>query len=124
MHPLFEFPQERQHWMCSKCRGSSLSISDSEKARTLEIYPLVRTHSNHITPLRAPPCTVLLDVPPEEFDWGNRAERGGAQPGRAANEARPKVLRTGKKSLWKYSSQESDAVWLTARPWGEVAVVE
>ena len=90
----------------------------------LEIYPLVFTPSDQSTPLRAQPRFALLHAPPTEFGWGGRAEGDGTQSGHAAGEALPALAGAGRKSLWKFSLQDSDALWLSARSWRGILLLE
>ena len=124
MHPLLEFMGEREHWVCSACRRRCPPVSDNGKQRILEIYPLVVTPANHITPLRAQSHWMLLHVPPVDFGWGASAGASGARAREFGGCARPVLASAGQRVVWKLSPQESDALWLAAKPYEGILFVE
>jgi hypothetical protein len=123
MHPLLEFPGERQHWVCSGCRDAPL-VSACGKQRMLRMLPLVRTPDKHVTPMRVKSHIALLRIPPAAFDWGAHAQSQSAKTEVLEHSARPIFNKKEKSVVWEFSESESDAIWLAARSYKGYVFVE
>ena len=119
MSPLLEFPEERKEWRCADCLRRHAPVSDSVPRRLLRVYPLVWITGTSMTPMRSPPVSLYVFVPPESFSWGHIAAPDPETP------AVPRKLPDNDRGmLFEFSRPESDFIWLAARSYKETTFPE
>ena len=92
-------------------------VSNDDPLRALHLYALVRARDGGLTPLRMKAVRLVLNAPPDDWAWNAEPHCGDASAGELqVGPAWPSLTKDSRSMHWRYSEDESDAIWRAAGP--------